>query len=456
MKQNCQVSRRRFLQHTAALAGAAAGAQFIGMPSLLGANSPNAKLGVAVVGTGGMGGYSFDSALTERLVAICDVEEKTIADRLKQFGEKCKDQPAPKVFYDYRKMLDQCHKDIDVVLIATPDHHHAPAAIRSINLGKATFSQKPLAHNIYECYRLAEAARKKKVLTQMGNQGHCSDTIRTACEYIWAGVIGNVSETHSLLGRNFGGNGGRPPSKPVPAGLHWGEWIGPAPYREYHDNLHPFNWRNWRQFGTGTIGDMACHNLDALFWALKIREAKNFTVECLHTTGGSEEMYPQSNIVRYEVPARADMGPVRIHVYDNANLRPEIMKDAEKKYETKFGEDTLFVGDKGLFRTTGTCGSLGFLPEDRRTEIPVPPQVLPRAHGGPIEDLFYACKHGTVPCSNFPDFSAPLTAFALTGHLAQFAGVGKKLHWDVKRMKCTNMPEINRYVRRTYRPGWEV
>jgi hypothetical protein len=167
-------------------------------------------------------------------------------------------------------------------------------------------------------------------------------------------------------------------------------------------------------------------------------------------------MYPQSNIVRYEIPARAGMVPVKVHVYDNAELRPEIMKDAEKKYETKFGEDTLFVGDKGLFRTTGTCGSLGFLPEDRRTEIPAPPRVLSRAHGGPIEDLFYACKNGTVPCSNFPDFSAPLTAFALAGHLAQFAGVGKKLDWDAEAMKCTNMPEINRYVRRTYRPGWEV
>ena len=256
-------------------------------------------------------------------------------------------------------MLDECHKDIDVVLVATPDHHHAPAAIRAIQLGKAVFSQKPLAHNIYECYALAKAAREKKVLTQMGNQGHCSDTIRQACEYIWAGAIGEVTETHSLLGRDFGGSGGRPASKPVPAGLHWDEWIGPAPFREYHDNLHPFNWRNWRQFGTGTIGDMACHNLDALFWALKIGEAKSFTVECLHTKGGSEEMYPQSNIVRYEVPARAGMGPVKVHVYDNADLRPEIMKDAEKKYEIKFGEDTLFVGEKGLFRTGGTCGPLG-------------------------------------------------------------------------------------------------
>jgi hypothetical protein len=143
-------------------------------------------------------------------------------------------------------------------------------------------------------------------------------------------------------------------------------------------------------------------------------------------------------------------------VYDNAALRPEIMKDAENKYEVKFSEDTLFVGEKGLFRTGGTCGNLGFLPEDRRTEVPDPPKVLPRAHGGPIEDLFYAIKQGTVPCSNFPDSAAPLTAFALAGHLAQFAGVGKKLEWDVEQMRCTNNPEISRYVRRDYRSGWEV
>jgi predicted dehydrogenase len=257
-----------------------------------------------------MGGYSFEQGMREQLVAICDVDDNTIAKAMKQFQDKQKDKPAPKVFNDYRKMFDECQSEIDVVLIATPDHHHAPAAIRAIHLGKATFSQKPLAHDIYECYALAKAAREKKVLTQMGNQGHCSDTIRKACEYIWDGAIGNVTETHSLLGRDFGGRGGRPQSKPVPAGLHWDEWIGPAPYREYHDGLHPFSWRNWKAFGTGTIGDMACHNLDALFWALKIGEAKTFTVECLHTEEGSEEQYPKKNIVCYEIPARGKFGPV--------------------------------------------------------------------------------------------------------------------------------------------------
>jgi len=456
MNHYSPVSRRRFLQRAAAFAGGAAGAQYLGMPAGLSAASPNAKLGVAVIGAGGMGGYSFSAGMGERLVAFCDVDEKVLASKSKEFAEKKKDQPAPKTYFDYRKLLDECHRDIDAVLIGTPDHHHAPAAIRAIHLGKATFSQKPLAHNIYECYALAKAAREKKVLTQMGNQGHCGESIRRACEYLWAGAVGKVTETHSLLGRNFGGKGGRPPSKPVPPHLHWDEWLGPAPFREYHDGLHTFSWRSWRPFGTGTIGDMACHNLDVLFWALKIGEAKRFTVECLNTNGGSEEMYPQDNIVRYEVPARGEFGPVKIHVYDHAGLRPEIMKEAEQKYEIKFGECTLFVGDQGLFRTTGTAGSFEFLPQEKRKEFPAPEKTLPRAHGGPIEDLFYAIKNGTTPCSNFPDSSGPLTAFALAGHLAQFAGVGKKVEWDVEQMKCTNLPEINRYVRREYRKGWEV
>ena len=284
MKTSSPISRRRFLQRSATLAGAAAGAHWMALPNVLAAPAPNAKLGVAVIGVGGMGGYSFGAGMNERLVALCDVDDNTIARALKEFGEKKKDQPAPRTYFDYRKLLDECHREIDVVLIATPDHHHAPAAIRAIHLGKAAFCQKPLAYNIHECHALARAAREKNVLTQMGNQGHCGEAIRRACEYLWAGAAGHVTETHTILGRNFGGQGGRPASKPVPAHLHWDEWLGPAPFREYHDGLHTFGWRSWRPFGTGTIGDMACHNLDILFWALKIGEARGLHDELLRTT----------------------------------------------------------------------------------------------------------------------------------------------------------------------------
>ncbi len=443
-----QWTRRGFLKRGAALAGVAAGLGLRRGPFAVADAAPSEKLGVAVIGAGGMGGYSVDQGLRERLVALVDIDEGRIAEIMKKVKERGQN---PKVFYDYRTMLDRCHKDIDAVLIATPDHHHAPAAIRAIALGKDTFAQKPLAYNIYECYALAKAAKKHKVLTQMGNQRHCGGTIRRICEYVWAGAVGNVTETHTILGRNFGGSGGRPPTKPVPPGVHWDEWIGPAPYRDYHDGLHPFSWRSWRQFGTGTVGDMACHHMDFPFWVLKLGEAKTFTVECLNKSNGSEEKYTQDNVVRWEFPARGAMPPVKVYAYDHDKLKPDAMKEAEQKYNRKFGEYTLFVGDKGLIGSDGK-----FLPEERRKEIPEPPKTIPRAHGGPIEDMFHARRHGTVPCSNFPDAAGPLTAFVLTGLLAQAAGVGKKLQWDVEKMACTNMPEINKYVRREYAKGWEV
>jgi predicted dehydrogenase len=444
-------TRRRFLKQSLTIAGTAAVAGVFPVPHVLADPKAPEKLRVAVVGGEGMGAYSTDMALTERMVALVEVEDSRIASVMRKVKERAKDSPPPKVFHDYRKMLDECHKDIDVVLVGTPDHHHAPAAIRAINLGKAAFAQKPLAHNIYECYALARAAKEKKVPTQMGNQGHCGDGIRRVCEYIWAGAIGNVKEAHAILGRNFGGSGGRPPSKPVPAGLHWDEWIGPAPYRDYHDGLHPFNWRSWRQFGTGTIGDMACHNFDALFWALKLADARQFTVECLNKTGGSEEMYSQDNVIRWEFPARGTMPPVTVFGYDHEGVKPEVMKEAEKKYNRKFGEFTLFVGDKGLMGSDGRI-----IPEQQHAAFPPPPKTLPRAFGDPIGDLYHAIKHGTTACSNFTDSAGPLTAFALTGHLAMYAGVGKKLQWDVEKMQVTNAPDINRFVRREYRKGWEV
>jgi len=441
-----QFTRRGFLKGSVGLAGAAAGLRR--WPAFLADPAPNSKLGVAVIGAGGMGGYSVGAAVGERLVALADIDENILAEVMKGIKDRA---PNPRVYYDYRLMLEDCGKDIDAVLIATPDHHHAPAAIRAIRMGKATFAQKPLAHNIAECYALAKAAREHKVLTQMGNQGHCGDTIRRVCEYIWAGAIGDVLEAHAILGRNFGGSGGRPPSKPIPKGVHWDEWCGPAPYRDYHEGLHPFSWRSWRPFGTGTIGDMACHNLDALFWALKIGEAKRFTFECIHTSGGSDEMYPQDNVVRYEIPARGAMPPVKVFAYDHGALKSEVMKEAEKKAGREFGEFTLFVGTKGLLGSDARI-----IPDDLHKQIPEPPRTIPRAHGGPIEDLFHGIRNGTTPCSNIPDSAGPLTAFALCGHLAMFAGAGKKIEWDVEKMECTNVPEINRFVRRTYRKGWEV
>ncbi|HEY3323268.1 MAG TPA: Gfo/Idh/MocA family oxidoreductase [Planctomycetota bacterium] len=438
------LSRRGFLKAGAAAAGVAVAA-----PYVMADTSAGGKLNVAVIGGGGMGGYSKDQAMKENFVAVADVDEGNIAKVMADCKKAGK--PEPKVFYDYRKMLDECNKDIDVVLIATPDHNHAPAAIRAINLGKHCFNQKPMAQNIYECYALAKAAKEKKVLTQMGNQRHCGDPIRRLCERVWAGAVGQITESHTILGRNFGGSGGRPPTKPVPKGLHWDEWIGPAPYREFHDGLHPFSWRDYRAFGTGTVGDMACHHLDFPFMALKIGEVKKFTVECLNTKNGSEEKYAQDNIVCWSMPARGDMAPVKIYAYDHEKLQNDMMKERAKEFARNWNESTLFVGEKGLI---GSDSRL--IPQQKDKEYQAPPKTLPPAKGGPIEDLFACIKTGGTPCANFVDYAGPMAAFILTGLLAQNAGVGKKVEWDVEKMQCTNIPELNQYVKREYRKGWEV
>ena len=448
-----ELNRRKFLKRSALAAGVVAGTSWRGAPAIFAAPAPNSKLGVAVIGCGGAGGGNPGAAAGERAVALVDVDDNTLGRARDAIKDRA---PGLRTYCDYRKMFDECAKDLDVVLIATPDHHHAPAAIRAIKLGKAAFVQKPMAHNIAECYALMKAAKEEKVATQMGNQGHYGETIRRVCEYIWSGAIGKVTETHTILGRNFGGSGGRPPSKPVPANLHWDEWLGPAPYRDYHEGLHPFNWRSWRQFGTGTIGDMACHNLDVLFWALRVADAKQFTVECLSQKGGSEEMYSQDNVLLWKIPARGDMPPLRIHSYDHGALKPQLMKEAEKKYNLQFGECTLFVGQEGLIRIEGTAGGWQFLPAEKIKDLPEPPKTLARAHGGPVGDLFYAVKNGATPCSDFVGAAGPLAAFVLTGLLAMSAGVGKRVEWDVEKMQCTNMPEINQHVRREYRQGWEV
>ncbi|MEI8376270.1 MAG: Gfo/Idh/MocA family oxidoreductase [Planctomycetota bacterium] len=448
-----KTTRRDFLKTSTLAAGTAAGAQLLGGPYLMAGPAPSRTLNVAVVGGGGMGGYAVGQARNERFVALAEIDDGRIGGILNGLD---KSKGEPKVYYDYRKMIEECHKDIDVVLISTPDHHHAPAAIRAINRGKHAFCQKPLAHNIYECRTLAEAAKQNKVLTQMGNQGHCGEGYRRLVEFIWGGAIGNVIETHSIFARNFGGNGGIPAGKPVPAGLHWDEWLGPAPLREYHDGLHPFSWRSWRQFGTGTLGDMACHVMDGVIWALKLVEATNFSIECLAQTEGSAEMFPKSNVVKFDFPARGDMPPVKVFTYDNAGQKPEIIKNLEKEAKRKFKDGTIYVGDKGMMYTDTYGGGIQLYPEARRQAFANPPKTLPRAHGGPIEDLFWAIKNDGTPASNFVDYSGRLTEFILTGQLAMLAGVGKKLDWDVAAMKCTNHDEINQFVRRKYRPGWEV
>jgi predicted dehydrogenase len=450
MKGTARTTRRRFLKQTAALAAAAAGARVFGVPNILRAADPGEKLGIAVIGCGGQGSGNPGVAARERLVALVDVDDERLGKAVEKLEGKV---AAPKTYSDYRKMFDERHKEIDAVLIATPDHHHAPAAIRAIELGKHVFCEKPLTWCLYEARKLADSARKYKVATQMGNQGHSGEGYRRLCEYVWAGAIGNVTETHSLMGRSFGGTGGRPAGKPVPAGLHWDEWLGPARPRDYHAGLHPFSWRSWSEFGTGTLGDMGCHILDGIFWALKLGEAKQFTVECVAQRGGSKEMFPQDNHIRWEFPARGDLPGVRVNSYDRE--WPASVQEVLQRFGEKLGGGTLYVGDKG-YMVTGTYGdNPRLLPKEEHDAFPKPPQKIARSRHGMMGDFLAACRGGELASSNF-DYAGPFTEFVLTGVLASRAGAGKRLEWDVAKLQCTNVAEVNQWVKRDYRKGWEV
>ncbi len=446
-------SRRDVLKRASRTASAAIGAGLTRLPVLHAAGPAREKLGVAVIGCGGQGKrLPLWAARAQRLVALVDIDDKAIATAL----ENIKDTDAkPKIYYDYRRMLDECHKDLNVVLIAAPDHHHAPAAVRAMERGLHIFCEKPLAHNIRECRILGEVAKKNRVFTALGNQGHYGEGHHRLCEYIWAGAIGDVTEAHCVVDDSFGGYGGRPPSKPIPAHVHWNEWIGPAPYRDYHDDLHPEKWRKWRPFGTGGLGDMGCHNLDGAFDALRLRQADRYTVECLHLKGGSEEMYPLNIVLRWEFAARGEMPPVKIYAYEKAEDMPESLRELRRGLQPPSRVGSIFIGDKGHMYSGSFCLDTRILPIQKHREYPPPLKTLPRT-GGALEELFDAIEKGGPLTNDFTTTSGRLTEWILTGHLAAFAGVGRKLEWDVQKRECANEPQINQYVGRTYRKGWEV
>ncbi len=471
------LNRRKLLHAVVAGGAAAAATRLVPAPAVLAGPSPNEKLAVAVIGCANQGLISVNeiARLGERMVAFADVDEGQFGKTQKMLAESYPDLKFDAVqrFFDYRKMLDKLHREIDAVFVCIPDHHHATAAMMAMKLGKPVYVEKPLAHSIGECRALAAAAKKYNVITQMGNQGHSGEGIRRLCEYIWAGAIGNVAEVHAWAPTGRGGTGGRPKTRPVPKGLHWEEWIGPAQFRDYHAELHPALWRSWWEFGDGSLGDWGCHNLDGPFWALNLGQPTG--AEALEQVGGSEERFPLVNVVRFDFPARDNLPPVKVFWYDGyraaktanpqkelgdempkSQNRPPLVLELEKKYNRQFGDGgTIYVGQKGLMYSGNWCNSARIVPEQKHREFPVPEKKLPRVKGTHQADFFRAIREGKPATSDF-EYTARLTEFVFLGCLAERAGVGKKVEWDAAAMKCTNMPELNTLVNRQYRKGWEL
>jgi predicted dehydrogenase len=306
----------------------------------------------------------------------------------------------------------------------------------------------------------------------MGNQGHCEDGYRRLCEFVWAGVVGKITETHSWTDRANGGAGPRPPTIPLPPGLHWDEWIGPAPYRDYHSDLHPHEWHGWYDFGNGSLGNMGCHVLDGVFWALKLEHPTS--VEAEEIRDGSDERYPTGGRLRWDFPARGDMPAVKVYWYEGlkkdanataeGNLKtvkgqaqnlPPLLLDLKKQYpDEEFDTNgTLYVGEKGILYTGTYGGKMRILPMEKMQSMTQPPRSLPRPKNI-MADFLDACRAGTKETAAPFEYGARLTEFTLLGNLAEHAGVGKKVEWDGPGMKVTNLKELNRWVKCPYRKGW--
>jgi len=382
-----------------------------------------------------------------------------------------------KKYTDYRKLFDEVAKDIDAISVATPNHHHFLPAMIAMQLGKAAYVEKPMAHSVEQARQMAAASLKYKVVTQMGNQGRSGEGYQRLCEYIWAGAIGKVTEVHCWTNRDNGGVGPRPATEPVPAGMHWDEWIGPSPYRDFHKDLHPHEWHGWYDFGNGSLGNLACHVMDGVVWALKLKHPTSMEAE--YILGGTNERYPLGDRLRYDFPARGDMPPVKVYWWDGRKPGSKTEAKGEKgedvgstsggsqnwptvanEWKQKTGlkldsSGTIYIGDKGVMFTGCYGGGVTLLPIEKMKEYPVPEKSLPRIKGSHFGNFYDAIRAGNPAAASSPfEVAAVLTEIVCLGNLPQKAGLNKKVLWDGPNMKCTNLPEINKLVQLQYRKGW--
>ncbi|MCX6891559.1 MAG: Gfo/Idh/MocA family oxidoreductase [Verrucomicrobia bacterium] len=457
------LTRRDFIKRTTIAAGATALA-FPYVGNVLGAND---RINVACIGVGGKGDSDSSDAARcgGNIVAICDVDTNTLDRKTKQF-------PDAKRFQDYRKMLDKMGKDIDAVTVSTPDHNHGSAALRAMKLGKHCFCQKPLVQTVYEARLMRKLAAEKKLATQMGNQGSAETGLRRAVEVIQSGVIGKPVELHVWTNRPIWPQGlNRPAGKdPVPATLDWDCWLGPAAKRPFKKEVyHGFKWRGWYDFGTGALGDMACHTVNMPFRALKLGYPS--VVECELASRMYPETFPKTSRIRFEFPEREGLPPLKFWWYDGnprdafKPVRPPA--EAVKEIISTMGKlpeaGALVIGEKGKLFSPDDYGAQFFVamkgqdemqPGNTNDACKAVPESIPRSPGH-MQEWFRMMKEGTPAYSNF-DIAAYLTEIILLGCVALRLGEGVRMDWDGPNMKSTNLPEAERFVRRHNRSGWEL
>jgi predicted dehydrogenase len=447
------MKRRTFIK---AVAATAIGFQFVPRHVLGGDGQtpPSRKLNIAAIGAGGQAGHDLGCMADENIVAICDVDDKRAEGSFKKF-------PRAKRFKDFRKMFDEAGGEIDAVLVGTPDHTHAVAAMAAMQHGKHVYCEKPLAHSIAELRALRKVAAAKKLITQVGNQGHSSDSIRVFCEWIWDGAIGPVTEVHAGCGafkdvycqiKKMDQVKSERPT--VPKELDWNLWQGPAAERPYHSAYVPWNWRGWMPYGSGALGDWVCHVIDPVFWALDLDMPVSIQAE---TDGYDPEkhadLYPSGSKITFQFPAKDKRGPVKLVWYDGQRTipRPEELDKDRKVVDT----GAVVVGERGkiMYGSHG-AGGCRLIPESAMKAYKRPDPKIPRVRGSHQKNWLDAIREGKQAGSPF-EYGGRISEIGLLG-VAAIRFTGKKLEYDEQKMAFTNCSEANALLRSTYRAGWSL
>ena len=465
-----RISRRQFLYYStlAASASALPGLYAQVQPRKLGAGD---KLRIAAVGGGGKGESDIECCLGEQIVAIADADQNRAGASI----QRC---PGAKFYFDWREMLEKENKNIDAVTVSTPDHLHAVVASAAIKLGKHVYCQKPLTQTVYEARYLRKLAKDHGVVTQMGNQGSSEDGLRRAVELVQGGLIGPVRQIHVWTNRPIWPQGiTRPPGQdPVPPNFKWDLWLGPAPSRPFKkDVYHPFKWRGWFDFGTGALGDMACHTANMPFRAARLGYPR--LVELLDHSDLNPDTYPKTSKIRFVFPPREGLPETEFFWYDGNPddhsvklLRPpeDVTTNIRAMLDKVPSSGCLLIGEKGQLFSPDDYGARFFVKLNDEKEFvdgknheaaKAIPQTIPRnqfsGDADPRQHLEWiaACKGGPTPYSNF-DVAAYLTEIILLGCVA--LRVGKKLDWDGPNMRAKNAPEAERFIKKQFRRGWSL
>ncbi|MGE3808686.1 MAG: Gfo/Idh/MocA family protein [Gemmataceae bacterium] len=422
-------TRRQFVK-TAALASTGF---WLGSSSASRAEqSPNEKLNVAVIGLGGQGNANLGGVGSQNIVALCDVDDK-------RAGSAYEKHPKATKFYDYRQLFDKMEKQLDAVVVSTPDHSHFHPAFMAVRAGKHVYLEKPMCHDLWQVRKLCDLAREKKVATQLGVQRHAGSGMHRIIEVLQSGAIGDVKEVHSWIGGSRGMPKVPDEKPPVPETLKWDLWVGPSVERPYHPTYAPYGWRFWWDYGTGETGNWGCHILDIPFWALGLKhptkvEASGPPVSDLTT--------PKSMHCRFEFPKEEKHGPLTLHWYHGT---PPIL--AEKGLK---GGNNLFIGTKGMLLCD--FGKYTLYPEKDFADFKPPKETVPNSPGFHREWIS-ACKGGEPATCNF-EYTGPLTETVLLGNVAYRAGSG--FDWDHKTLTAKGNDKAANFIRVPFRKGWEL